>query len=369
MYDKKMFKEAFSDLKASEDTLAEVLQMTQEGKRGFRASHITRIAAVIILTLALAATALAMSGVGGWFLDFFRGRSGKELTPGQQQLIESSAAEIGQSVTSGDLTITVESVLCDDYTIYVKLNVEAPEGVMLDADNYTFEKDAWLKNPNWELKNYGKYFNGYSGSCTVLEDDDGKGNTVSLLFQRTVTMAPGSGFSFRDGETRLFELKNFQTRVDNEMDEGNTAVTLFEGIWCFELVYGDGTNGVELISEPARSIGWRWSSHEDGVDPALGPHEDVWITSFVLSPLSATCFYTFWDDGGLPEALSFYGAELIMKDGSVMRLLPLGAAVGTMPGGTTSGYVTFKIDVSGTIVDLDEVDCVRFPGDVVLLVS
>ena len=347
------------------NTYAALPERTSQIKHGISKRRLTAVLIAATLLLVGTASALAFSGVGEWFLDFFRGQSGKDLTPGQQHLIEGSAADIGESVTSGGLTITVESVLCDDYTIYVKLNVEAPEGVVLDADNYTFEKDVFLGNPNWKLKNYSKYLNGYSGSCTVLEDNDGKSNTVSLLFQRTITMAPGSNFSFRDGKARWFELKNFQTSEDVG-DGGNKAVTLFEGIWRFEFVYGDGTNSVELISAPVYSRGWRWSLHEDGVDPVDDPYEDVLITSFVLSPLGATCFYEFWDDGGKPEALNFYGVELVMRDGSVVGLFPSDAAAGTMPGGGTSGYFKFKVDMSGTIVVLDEVDYVRFPGDVVL---
>ena len=325
-----------------------------------RLSRALSVAAVVALLLALSIVALAVSGVGAWFLDFFRGQSGRELTPGQQQLIEGSAAAIGESVTDGGLTITVETVLCDAYTVYVKLNVEAPEGAVLDAGNYTFEKDAWLKNPNWDKKNYSKDLNGYTGSCTVLEDNDGRNNTVSLLFERTVTMAPGSDFTFRDGEARWFELRNFQEWTD----EG--AVTLYEGVWRFEFVYGDGDNSVELISEPVHSRGWRWSAHVEGNDPASDPYEDVWISSFVLSPLGATCFYEYWDDDGLPEALNFYEVKLVMKDGSVVKLYPKDGAVGTMPGGVTGGFFNFKIDVAGTIVALDEIDYVSLPGDVIL---
>ena len=338
-------------------------RVKQNGRPVRKFSRVLTFAAVITMLLALSIVALAVSGVGAWFLDFFRGQSGRDLTPGQQQLIEGSAAAIGESVTDGGLTITVETVLCDDYTVYVKLNVEAPEGAVLDAGNYDFEKDAWLKNPNWELKNYSKDLNGYSGSCTVLEDYDGKANTVSLLFQRTVTMAPDSDFTFRDGEARWFELRNFQEWTD----EG--AVTLYEGVWRFEFVYGDGDNSVELISEPVHSRGWRWSAHVEGNDPVSDPYEDVWITSFVLSPLGATCFYEYWDDGGYPEALNFYEVELVLKDGSVVKLYPKDAAVGTMPGGVTSGYFKFKIDVAGTIVALEEIDYVSLPGDVILPVK
>jgi len=67
MYDKKTFKETFSALHASGDTLTEVLKMTTGNKK--RRKYGKRTAALLIAALflmALTATALAHSGLLGW---------------------------------------------------------------------------------------------------------------------------------------------------------------------------------------------------------------------------------------------------------------------------------------------------------------
>ena len=60
MYDKKIFEETFSNLKASEDTLTEVLKMTTKKKRPYKILRIIPIAAAFIFLFSV--TALAVAG-------------------------------------------------------------------------------------------------------------------------------------------------------------------------------------------------------------------------------------------------------------------------------------------------------------------
>ena len=305
--------------------------------RRLRPLAVVVIAAAMIVVLGT--VALAVSGIGGWFQSYFSGMSERELTSGQQQFIEESAMSIGQSMTSGELTITVESALSDDYTIFVKLLIEAPEGSVLDRDNYRFHEESFMVSADWDR--YSSFLNSWSASVTVLEDEDGKSNTVSLLYQGTVRMAPGSGFSFRDGEARKLRFEDFSTwTLDGEC-------VLYAGVWSFDIIYGDNSSGsIELISEPIHCLGQRGD----------GTSEDVLMTSFEVSAIGATCTYD-WDDRGLPEALEFIGVEVVMKDGSVFQLNPAGAVIGS-----------FRFKFYAPIV-LGEMDYVRIPDGVVLPVN
>ena len=94
MYDKQMYKETFSMLRASEDTLTEVMKMTSARSKPFRITRAVLVAAIIVLMLGMATVAFAYSGAGNWFLGFFRERAGRELTPGQQQLIEDETIDM-----------------------------------------------------------------------------------------------------------------------------------------------------------------------------------------------------------------------------------------------------------------------------------
>jgi len=74
MYDKKIFKETFAELRASEDTIREVLKMTRTRKIHFKALRIIPIAAVIVLLLS--ATAFAYGGeIVGALKEFMFGNS------------------------------------------------------------------------------------------------------------------------------------------------------------------------------------------------------------------------------------------------------------------------------------------------------
>ena len=325
--------------RVKEITMNRLTDNTITAPRPFRRLKPLAVAAIAAaLLVALSTVALAVSGIGGWFISYFNRTSSNELSPGQQQFIEESAVGIGQSVTSGELTITVESALSDDYTIFVKLLVEAPEGSVLDRDNYRFRNESFVVNTNWDI--YSPYLNSWSASFAILEDEDGKSNTISLLYEGTVRMAAGSGFSFRDGEVRKLRFEDFSTwTLEGEQ-------VLYEGIWSFDIIYGDNkseSGSIELISEPVHCF-WQ---REDGT------REDVWMTSFELSEMGASCTYD-WDDGGLPEALEFIGVEVVMKDGSVIQLSPAGAVVGS-----------FRFKFYAPIV-LGEVDYVKIPIGVVL---
>ena len=104
----------------------------------------------------------------------------------------------------------------------------------------------------------------------------------------------------------------------------------------------------------------RWRTLGSGINSlgqrGDGTNEDVLITSFELSAMGVTCSYD-WDDGGLPEALEFIGAEVVMKDGSVVQLNPASGFVGSC---------SFKFYVP---IVLGDVDYVRIPGGVVLPVN
>lgn len=63
MYDNKMFKETFSVLKASDNTLTEVMKVINNKKKPYRITRAALVAAVVLLMLSISTVALAYSGV------------------------------------------------------------------------------------------------------------------------------------------------------------------------------------------------------------------------------------------------------------------------------------------------------------------
>lgn len=292
----------------------------------------------IIAILSLCTVALAATGVidlGSWFDSFFEERSGGNLSTGQQEFIQNAAVGIGQSVTSDGLTVTVDSVLNDEYTAYIKLNVEAPEGTNLDEGYYYFQEIAfYLSEP--ESDSSDSPFSA-GGSFTRLDDGDGRSNTASFLIERSRAVRAGSDFSYADGKKRMLILTNFC-----EMTDDYTEHVLNEGKWNFEFnLAEEGGGSIQFIDTPVECQGRR----------GVGVYEKVNLTSFILSSFGASLTYT-WDDGGVPEALEFE-AEIVMKDGSTVPLQASGAS---------GGNFSFRLNVP---IVLDDIDYIRV-GETIL---
>lgn len=309
-------------------------------KQKTRTLRILPVAAIVAVLLTI--TALAVSGIGGWFLDFFRGQSTEELSPGQQQFIEEGAVGIGLSIKSGDLAVTVESALSDDYTALIKLKIEAPDGVALDEDNYAFHNSTFRLSEPGENQSEADVISA-SGAYYLLDDEDGKSNTITILFERSLRLLSGSDFTYRDGVARTLRLENFCTWTD----EGEQL--LYEGEWSFEFVLGDsGSGAVELVTELVKAQG------EKGSD---GEYEPVLVTSFEISPLGIVGRYEYVQthEPYFYEALEFRGVEVVLKDGSIIYPSPSSGSVGG------DGTGSFSLAFSAPIA-LEDVDFVRLPG-------
>ena len=339
MYDKQLFKETFSVIKASEGTLAEVEKMIKDRKKPYRITRTALVAAIVILLLGMATVAMAYSGAGSWLLGFFQERAGTELSSWQQQLIEDETVDIGSSVTSGDISITVESALSDDYNAYIVLKVEASKGVDLGGENFRFRDES-----------LGIEYSSMSLHCYIFEDEDGKPNIIGMLIEVSVIPLPGSEFSFRDGVAKTLTL----TDICIWPDDGVTGLSdiLVEGTWSFDIVFSDNVNSgsinskVELITEAVFCCG----------SGLMGDSQEVLLTSFQLSTFGAVVKYEQLPDA-TPEALDFMGVLIIMKDGSSVELLPQSGSVGV-----------FTLRLNAPII-LDEVDHIIFPDGVTLPVT
>lgn len=162
MYDKEMFKEAFSVLTASEDTLKEVMKMTVNRKKTSRISRITLVAAAVILVLSMATVAMAYVGFTQYenpraMLRAFFGDNGTNTSEGIVEYNEDGQLEMNlpgwervpideelaedlitdhisgenATITWAGYTLTVEACLYDTLTqgVLIYYTVENPDGI------------------------------------------------------------------------------------------------------------------------------------------------------------------------------------------------------------------------------------------------
>jgi len=173
-----MFKETFSVLTASEDTLMEVMKVTVNRKKAGRISRITLVAAAVILTLSMMTVAMAYVGFTqyenpGAMLRAFFGQNvenrsegiveygedgnleknlpGWERVPVDEELadelITDSISGETASISWEGYTLTVEAILYDTLThgILLYYTVENPDGI----SGYGVEANGYF---GWKLE-------------------------------------------------------------------------------------------------------------------------------------------------------------------------------------------------------------------------
>lgn len=323
----------------------------QYGWTAIRRSTAVVAAAVLLLSMVGFACAAILSG---GFAEYFSIRTGGTLSLSQYQFIEEKSVGIGQSLTVDSYTVTIDSAICDAHDLYLIIHIEGPEGTRLDypPDEGSCFFDYKKLTSTGTTERTG-YTISYGHSWIYLDDGDGKENTVSLLLQEQWTVSPDSNRTFTDGmlwRLQLADLTVWRGAPIHEEEE-----LLAEGGWSFEFPLSELSGEAELISSPVictALAGGEGSSKE---------RIDLLITSFVLSPFSATCSYRFLP-GLRPESVDILDVHLVMKDGSTVTAQPsAGGGAGGI--GFNSGTMVYTFDAP---VMLEDVAYLVLPEDVLI---
>lgn len=126
MIDKKLYKEAFSHLRASPDTRRKIMNMTNDKKRTPRRAVRTALIAAV-LAVALVTTAFAaLSGVTlqSWFARQWNEETGKDLTAEQICVMNALTQKVDQSITVNGVTVTADSLAVGYDCVWVLFRVE-----------------------------------------------------------------------------------------------------------------------------------------------------------------------------------------------------------------------------------------------------
>lgn len=122
-----IYRETFDQIRASEQLREEVLKMTKQ-------EHITTvkrripktvlIAAALALVLAGTALAVASPTLREWFEKKWAEETSSQLKESQSLVIDSLTQKVGISDTSGEVTVTVDSITVGTSQIWALLDVE-----------------------------------------------------------------------------------------------------------------------------------------------------------------------------------------------------------------------------------------------------
>lgn len=167
------------------------------------------VLAALVALLSITALAAGYLGAGTFFKSFFAGER-DELTPGQVETTDRIGQTFEGGVTSNGTTMTPVAALADRHTYYLRLRVEAPEGVVLpdldeDVDGY-----YQLMNPDedidvdLELEEGAYQTAGYSILLEWLPDSDPTDNVKEVVILYIAQL--GTDLAFNDGVPKILTI-------------------------------------------------------------------------------------------------------------------------------------------------------------------
>lgn len=219
------YRETFDEIHASGRLREEVLNMTKQERNPAHGRRIPKgllIAAVLILALTGTALAAASPTLRGWFHERWAEETGGELTESQSLVIDSLTQEVGESVTCGDVTVTVDSIAVGGSQIWALLDVG---GWDFDRNaRYSFDRMRVEIVPDPSEGEYGGA--GYSlGGIGLTED-----GRCRMLLEFSATISTGN----------LLNSGNYVLEIDlNDLirchSGGAEDEVLYEGDWSFSI--------------------------------------------------------------------------------------------------------------------------------------
>lgn len=157
----------------------------------------------------------------------------RDLVFGDSAGYEQSSGFVGRSVEREGWTVTITDCVGDDRNLYLGIEVEAPEGVVLDGQNYRF-----LEYSNNFIRGGG------SSGMLRLPDDDPTDNKIQFMQKFYSSSFDSDGFS---GRSRFMLKKLVHNFKWEEQDDGERIQKYDEdcgATWDFgylEISYPDST--------------------------------------------------------------------------------------------------------------------------------
>ena len=227
------YRELFDGIHASQHLRTEVMKMSKlernEKRRGLGARHVLALAAVVALLSVVTVVAVAQVEADPTLGNFFKG---------DDEGYGQSSGVVGRQVEQSGWKATVTDCVGDQYRAYIGIEVEAPEGTVLDEGLYAMGVENEYDTGSRKEAPY--IWNGFAYS---FEDDDPTDNKVRLLYD----------WSSRDGGANHLKLRlklsDFHENHGYLYEERRwDREVLCEGEWDFgwmDIDYTDSTIHLE----------------------------------------------------------------------------------------------------------------------------
>lgn len=319
-------------------------------------------ARVLRLTIAAAAAVLllvggTMAAGGEWsdLVDIFRARNGEDYTETQIAQLAELEENIGLSVESDGITVTVDSVLAGDHSVDVLLRVSAPEIQWNEEWNYGFYNFRFRLTNSLREENPQYYPEGVFASDIYYSEylglDASAGEALVLFHYET---SDSAYFQWRDGDHRLMlELDRFYAYGDSRGDEKE----IHQGDWEIEIplpeISGDNILHLGETALLVKTLEFQEGEYETVpfVETELVV-EDIWFTATTI------CVEYAESEGQWSRFAHFFDFRVTMKDGTIIEESGVGG--GWYHDGTVITAHTWKESI-----DLTAIDCIEQNGQVI----
>lgn len=343
-----IYRETFDQIHASEQLREEVMEMSKQERTttaNRRVPKATFIAAVLVLALAGTALAVVSPTLRGWFEQKWAEETGGQLTESQSLLINSLTQKVGESVTSGEVTVTVDSITVGGSQIWALLDVE---GWDFDRDaQYSFDRVRAEIVPDPSEGQYGGAAYGL-GSIGFTEYDK-----CRMLLEFSATISTGNQLNSGDYTLEIDLNDLIRCRTGRAEDE-----ILYEGDWSFSIPLTPESLSpvitIDHVQVPSKQMVWDQTDEEDG-GTAEGTEPRPAVATLTNLQISATGV-SFYCDGLMDRTR----AAAILADGTEVE--SHGGGGSRMEDG--SWYASFDWPVP---LDVTDIVAIRFGNAEILL--
>ena len=271
---------------------------------------------------------------------------------GQEPLFSQQTEDIGQNGEQNGFSLELKSVVSESCTAYATFGLTAPEDIDFS--------DVLDGHSNGSL--------GFSDCQTdipanvsyeVLDDGDGKNNTLKIVVTIQPVIAQGAPSAFDPGKTCEIVFSDVVYHRENEKK------LLASGQWKFVIELAKADSGeLELLDSPVSAKVWvsrTGATESEGMDAI----EEVTLTSVRVMPLHVEVSFempepsdsfvgVFIDAAAFAPPPGTDGADyeniaIVMKDGTEISLFQ------------SMGAKDVAILTAGSPIVLEKVDCLRMP--------
>ena len=212
-------------------------------KQMLRRKMITTLAALAIFVTVAGSITLAVGYISGaeWFTNYFQGRSEKEFTENQQEVIAERVLDVNQSVTADDITITMKSVFFNLNDVYLNFSIETTRDISLEA---CFPQ-AMLKGFDGTI-----YTSGWTNSSSEYDAENNIMHYVMFMTLRGDNDVQRKKI-MQDGNMRIILSELKRNEIIEEPELKRVVIPISDEKWEFDITFDEITEVYRpILSEP-----------------------------------------------------------------------------------------------------------------------